>query len=61
MSYYRVCQCCGSHLDPGEACDCGKKETVVSAANTNNGNGGKWFGAPFSTSNHNRIIWRAQV
>lgn len=22
MSYYRVCPDCGSHLDPGERCDC---------------------------------------
>ena len=22
MSYFRVCPICGSHLDPGERCDC---------------------------------------
>lgn len=22
MSYYRKCQYCGAHLDPGERCDC---------------------------------------
>lgn len=22
MSYYRICPSCGSHLDPGEICDC---------------------------------------
>ena len=26
MSYYNVCPRCGSHLDPGELCDC-KEET----------------------------------
>ncbi len=23
MAYYNVCPKCGSHLDPGEHCDCG--------------------------------------
>ena len=22
MSYYKICPCCGAHLDPGESCDC---------------------------------------
>ena len=22
MSYYKICPVCGSHLDPGEKCDC---------------------------------------
>lgn len=22
VSYYRICEYCGSHLDPGETCDC---------------------------------------
>lgn len=22
MPYYKTCQSCGSHLDPGERCDC---------------------------------------
>ena len=22
-TYYRVCEYCGAHLDPGEKCDCG--------------------------------------
>lgn len=26
MSYYRVCPDCGSHLDPGERCDCKTSE-----------------------------------
>ena len=26
MSYYRTCSRCGMHLDPGEVCDCVKKE-----------------------------------
>lgn len=24
MSYYRECEYCGAHLDPGERCDCGE-------------------------------------
>lgn len=24
--YYRTCPKCGAHLDPGEVCDCTKKE-----------------------------------
>ncbi len=24
--YYHVCPFCGANLDPGEPCDCGKKE-----------------------------------
>ena len=24
MPYYRVCERCGAHLDPGETCDCGR-------------------------------------
>lgn len=26
MSYYNVCPNCGSNLDPGERCDCGKEK-----------------------------------
>lgn len=26
MSYYKTCPHCGSHLDPGEKCDCESKE-----------------------------------
>ena len=26
MSYFRTCPRCGMHLDPGEVCDCTKKE-----------------------------------
>ena len=24
--YFKICECCGAHLDPGERCDC-RKET----------------------------------
>ena len=35
MSYYRTCPNCGSHLDPGEVCDCRDKERAAQgAANT---------------------------
>ena len=38
MSYFRVCPYCGSHLDPGEICDCrGKEGAPVSAANADEG------------------------
>ena len=38
MSCFRVCPYCGSHLDPGEICDCrGKEGTPVSAANADEG------------------------
>lgn len=25
MPYYKVCSFCGAHLDPGEKCDCQRK------------------------------------
>lgn len=25
-TYYKVCEYCGAHLDPGEKCDCGKED-----------------------------------
>ena len=28
MSDFNVCPRCGAHLDPGEACDCGKGVTL---------------------------------
>ncbi len=38
MSYYRTCPNCGSHLDPGEVCDCRDKERAAQgAANTQDG------------------------
>lgn len=36
MSYYRVCPCCGAHLDPGEVCDCRENEKTPAVA------GGGW-------------------
>lgn len=27
MSIYRTCPQCGANLDPGEQCDCGRKDT----------------------------------
>ncbi len=29
MSYYRTCLHCGSHLDPGEKCDCKREAAPV--------------------------------
>ena len=38
MSYYRTRPYCGSHLDPGERCDCQCKENAApGAANTKDG------------------------
>lgn len=42
MSYYQICPYCGSHLDPGEKCDCQKKESAAqSEANTLSGKDSK--------------------
>lgn len=32
MTYYRVCPCCGAHLDPGEVCDCRENEKTPANA-----------------------------
>ena len=37
MSYYRTCPHCGAHLDPGESCDCDKKETALGVSSTQGG------------------------
>ena len=37
MSYYRVCPLCGAALDPGESCDCDKKETALGVSSTQGG------------------------
>lgn len=38
MSYFKVCPICGSHLDPGERCDCqGKKEAAQGVTSTQGG------------------------
>lgn len=50
MGYYRTCPQCGSHLDPGEACDCQKEKTAPSAANTESGKVEKGLPTNFSTS-----------
>ena len=26
-TYYKTCERCGAHLDPGEKCDCERRET----------------------------------
>lgn len=39
MSYYQTCPRCGSHLDPGERCDC-RDEDEEAAASTRNTDGG---------------------
>lgn len=50
MGYYRTCPHCGSHLDPGETCDCQKEKTAPSAANTESGKVEKGLPTNFSTS-----------
>ncbi len=32
--YYNVCPFCGANLDPGERCDCEKKEAATAATVT---------------------------
>ena len=32
MAQYRICSFCGSTLDPGERCDCGRALTQISQA-----------------------------
>lgn len=34
MSYFKVCEHCGAHLDPQEECDCQKGEETCSQQNT---------------------------
>ena len=34
MPYYIICPHCGSHLDPGERCDCEEKEQQETADET---------------------------
>lgn len=33
MAFYRKCRSCGAALDPGERCDCGKKESLPGCGN----------------------------
>lgn len=54
MSYYKICPYCGCHLDPGEVCDCDKKEAAASAANTDNGKAGFGNNAHFPASHNNK-------
>ena len=37
MAYYRTCEHCGANLDPGESCDCDKKETALGVSSTQGG------------------------
>lgn len=34
MAYYRTCEFCGVHLDPGERCDCRKDQEPAEADKT---------------------------
>ncbi len=40
---YKICPICGSHLDFGESCDCGKG-TTVGTAETEDKEGGEDYG-----------------
>jgi len=31
MAFYRTCNSCGAHLDPGERCDCQRDKPVMRA------------------------------
>lgn len=61
MSYYKVCPYCGCHLDPGEVCDCEKKEAAASAANTDNGRVEIGLSTYLSASYNNKNEWRMQA
>ena len=61
MSYYTVCPYCGCNLDPGEACDCEKKEAAASAVNTDNGMVEIGLPTDLSTSYNNKNEWRMQA
>lgn len=37
MAFYRTCPFCGAALDPGERCDCQKKESLLGCANIRGG------------------------
>jgi hypothetical protein len=53
MPYFKTCPACGSHLDPGEKCDCTKENAPPSA----NGEASKQLsGTPV---NNNTILSRA--
>lgn len=47
--YYKICQNCGAHLDPGEKCDC-EKEAAANAANIDSGKTGNSFPTHISVS-----------
>lgn len=49
MSYYKKCEICGSHLDPGEVCDC-KKKAAHGGTNTESGGSAK------RPTNHKMIV-----
>lgn len=34
MAYYNPCPECGANLDPGEKCDCNKKESACQSMRT---------------------------
>lgn len=61
MSYYKVCPCCGCHLDPDEICDCDKKEAAASAANTDNGKAGYGMNPQIPASQNIRNFRRFQA
>lgn len=33
MMYFRICECCGAHLDPCEPCSCGESVDVQGNSN----------------------------
>ena len=61
MSYYRECPYCGCNLDPGEVCDCDKKEAAASAANTDNGKAGYGIDSQIPASHNIKNIRRFQA
>lgn len=47
-TYYTVCEACGANLDPGEKCDCRKKEKPFFFQAKEGGK--KWHTQPLKTA-----------
>ncbi len=50
MSYYKVCPCCGAHLDPGEVCDCQDVEKALASASNADKGGAEYVDHDVSVS-----------
>lgn len=55
MAYYRICPNCGSHLDPGEQCDC--QQERYKAEERHRTKGGENDGSYFTAAGRNVPRW----